>query len=119
MPPIYNLVLLIAQFFVLLPSNIYLLMLAFQLQKLFRQHGYLQGYKGEFLVSIVFPLYVIAMINVWVVQPIITFLVYKTDFSCSEDLIFIIWVLQYISSLMWPGALQAIFIGLMWQLSRM
>jgi hypothetical protein len=102
---------------VILVANVYLFLMALHMRALFREFNLVKGYGGEaFLVG--FSLIYLFFLIYQLLRPVITMLVYSSDFSCSPRLNDFMQVISDINSVFWPLSIQALFVGIMWQLSR-
>ena len=89
--------------------------MAFNLQSLFRRNKLVKGYLCEICLIVLCILKAVDMFNI---EPVIIYLVYKRDFSCSPMLSKFLRVSHYYHFLIWPLVAQVIFIGCLWQLFR-
>lgn len=73
--------------FVFILVHIYLIDMAFQQQKLFRQFGHVSGYYGEALVLITYLLIMLAVVAFNILQRIVVFLISSSDYKCSQTIV--------------------------------
>ena len=86
---------------------------------MFRKHGHVTKYDGEFLIVIVFALNVVFLLPKFLLQPILRFnSVIIDDFSCSEAMKRFIEYLHYFTITMVPLIFQILFMAVVWRLSR-
>lgn len=97
----------------LVVSHIYLIVMAAEMQAVFRNFGHVKGYTGEKFLIIVYSFFCGHLIK-FMTGPIVIFLVDTTDYACSDALKHFLWVLNDLDVVLFPLCFQVVFIGVMW-----
>ena len=65
--------------------HVYLICMGVQMQRLFRDFGYIKGYSGEIFIGVTYFLFC-GHIAKYFVMPTVIYLISTSDFTCSESL---------------------------------
>lgn len=113
----YNCIKTVVALTVILSANIYLLAMAVRMRQLFREFKMVRGYSGEVFLAFFMLIYLFFLIYLSL-EPFVTVLIFTSDFACTDAVNNFMQVVSDINSAFWPLSTQAVFIGVMWQLSR-
>ena len=102
---------------VLICSHIYLIVAASQMQAIFREFGHVRGYAGEKFLLIVY-FFFSAHLAKFIIKPIVIYKINTSNFACSENFKRLIWVVNDFDVALFPLCFKIIFVGVVWELSR-
>ena len=81
-----------------------------------RRIGHTKGYIGEYLIMILYLLWICHYVRFHVLIPSVTYLIVNQHYQCTDLMIRAIQITGNIDLLINPGVFQVVFVGLMLQL---
>lgn len=111
-----NLVFKIILLIVFVSVDIYLINMGLKTQQLLRRIGHTKGYLGEYLIVILYMLWICHYVRFHILIPSVTYLVANQEYECTKTIVRLIQITGEIDLLINPTVFQIIFVGLMLQL---
>lgn len=91
---------------------------AYKMQSLLRAYNHVQGCYGEVTIAILFFLLFIHFVKWQILEPFFILKLNNSNFTCTDIVQQIMSMLEIIDMTIWPLAYQSVFLGIIWELSR-
>ena len=104
---------------VVISTHMYLIAMGFTIQRILREYGFIEGYKGEILLICIYTIHFLSnMIRQFIIMPALLLRIDTSSYECSHQVTGFMQVLYLTFRVGWPLGYQILFMTVMRQLSR-